>query len=178
MLENVFMRDMGVPGITAQDGRRLEILATGLPLHRGVPLAVDASMVSPLHADGRPWARADTVDGVGVRRAEDHKKTTYPELAGSSVVRLTTVACEVGGRWSEASLTLLRGLAAARAREAPFPLRRATAGAWRARWLARLSVAQQDALAATLVDDGVVALDAPGAAGPSDVDVWVDGWAA
>ena len=66
MLENVFMRDMGVPGITAQDGRRLEILATGLPLHRGVPLAVDASMVSPLHADGRPWPRA--------ARPEDDKK--------------------------------------------------------------------------------------------------------
>ena len=47
--ENVFLRDTQLPGIAADDGRRLEITATGLPLHRGVPLGVDASVVSPLH---------------------------------------------------------------------------------------------------------------------------------
>ena len=49
---NVFVRDldMGVP--SALDGRRLEVVADGLPLHGGAQLATDTTMVSPLHADG------------------------------------------------------------------------------------------------------------------------------
>ena len=38
-----------------------------------------------------------------------------------------------------------------------------------------LSVAVQDALAATLVDEGVALLDAAGAAPPLSVEVWLDG---
>ena len=70
----------------------------GLPLARGVPLGVDATMISPLHCDGKPWARADVVPGVSFLRAAESKASTYPELVDSDVVKLTTLACEVGGR--------------------------------------------------------------------------------
>ena len=71
----------------------------------------------------------------------------------SARVRLVVLACEVGGRWSEASLRFVRGLAAYRARTAPRALRRSVEHAWQARGWAILTVAVQDALCSTLVDD-------------------------
>ena len=97
VLENVFVRDLGIAGVRPGDARRLEVVATGLPLARGVPLAVDATMVSVLHCDGSPWARADQTPGVALGRAENSKNATYPELVASSTALLTTLACEVGG---------------------------------------------------------------------------------
>ena len=44
------------------DGRRLEIVVDGLPLFSGAQLAVDTTMVSPLHRDG-------TASGAGGSRA-------------------------------------------------------------------------------------------------------------
>ena len=172
------LRDMGLAGIAASDARRLEVLVTGLPLHRGVPLAVDATLVASLHANGQAWANADAIDGVAIARAEQSKRETYPQLVGSSVARLTTMACETGGRWSKDALVFLRDLAAARAREAPAPLRAAAAAAWRRRWLTLLSVAQQDSLAASLVDDGLLMLDGCDGIAPTDVDVWLTAAAA
>ena len=157
--ENVLLRNMSLPGISPADGRVLEIVATGLPLFRGVPLGVDVTLVSPLHADGEPWAHADTVSGVAVRRGEHSKDVTYPELVESDVVRLTTLACEVGGRWGPASADFIAGLAAARARASPKFLQLSARLAFERRWWALLSCAQQDALAATLVDDAVPLLD-------------------
>ena len=46
--------------------------------------------------------------------------------------------------------------------------------AYEARWWALLSCAQQDTLAATLVDDGLLLLDGHDAALPLIVDVIVD----
>ena len=52
--EHFYLRNAGMGTISPQDGRHIEIVATGLPLFRGVPLAVDATLVSPLHVDGSP----------------------------------------------------------------------------------------------------------------------------
>ena len=133
-----------------------------------------ATLVSPLHGTGEPWPRAATVDAVALGRAEADKRTTYPELVDSGVVRLATVACEVGGRWSPAALCLLRQAAAARARQSPAMLQASAAAAWRSRWLSLLSVAQQDALAASLVDDGLLLLDGRDGPVPCAAEVWVD----
>ena len=43
------------------------------------------------------------------------------------------------------------------------------------RWAGLLSIAQQDALAATLVDDVPVDLDGIDGAPPDEVSVWLDG---
>lgn len=53
-------------------------------------------------------------------------------------------------------------------------LRRAAARAWRNRWLTLLAVCAQDALAATLVDEGSSLLDAADSVPPLAVDVWLD----
>ena len=131
--------------------------------------------MSPLHTDGTPWALAASKDGIAIARAERDKERTYPELVNSGVVRLATVAMEVGGRLSEASLDLLRRLAGARARSTPGPLRASARAAWLGRWVTMVSVAAQDALAATLVDDAVLLLDGADGEVPSEVSVWLDG---
>ena len=57
------------------DGRRLEVVADGLPLFGGVHLAVDTTLVSPLHCDGQPpWT--ELYSGEARRR----KELTCPEL--------------------------------------------------------------------------------------------------
>ena len=170
--QDVLLRDTGLPGISPTDGRRLQVVATGLPLFRGVPLGIDASLVSPLHADGQPWVGAADRDGVAIDRAERCKRAAYPDLIDSPVLRLTTVAAEVGGRMSRASWELLRALATARARSAPPLVRTSARVAWLRRWATMLGVAIQDSLAATLVDDGVVALDGHDGEAPLDVDLW------
>ena len=173
--ENVFLRGAGLPAIGAQDARNIEIVASGLPACQGVPLAVDATLVSPLRADGSPHPAAATRPGASLRRAEKAKQRTYPELVGSSVLRLTTVAMEVGGRSSLAARHLLRVAAAARARTEPAPLRPAAARRWLARWQAMLAVAAQKALAASLVDDGAVLLDGIDGVPPPPAEMWAAG---
>lgn len=74
--ENVHLSDAGLGNIEPGDGRRIEIVATGLPLERGVPLAVDVSVVSPLHADGTPWAGADVRAATACKRGEAKKRRT------------------------------------------------------------------------------------------------------
>ena len=175
VVENVLLRNTSLAGIAPHDGRCVEILATGLPLEHGVPLAVDTTLTSALHADGRPWARAAEEDGVAIRRGEAAKASTYPELLRSDAVRLVTVACEVGGRWSATCRSVLRRLAAARARTSPPALQGPARAAWLCRWSSLLSVTQQDAIAATLVDDVPLELDDADAVQPLEVAVWLDG---
>ena len=110
---------------------------------------------------------------MAIWRAENDKARTYPELAGSTFVRLVTVACETEGRWSEACIDMLRSLATARSRSAPTVTRHSARAYWHRRWRTLLSVAQQDSLAATLIDDVPSDLDGVDGAAPDEVEVWV-----
>ena len=107
-------------------------------------------------------------------REEASKMSTYPELVDCAQLRLLTAGIEVGGRLSRAAHKLLLDLAKARAESEPRVLRSSVARAFRARWVVLISVAAQDALAATLVNDGVSFLDAPVAGAPRSVDLWLD----
>ena len=153
------LRDTNLLAIAANDTRRLEIVARGLPLYRGVPLGVDSTMAAPLHANGLPWRHADTCDGIAIKRAEKKKKDTYPELVGSNRLRLTTLACETSGRWSEECVKVVRLLARAKARTAREEQRARMAAAYASRWWSMLSVSAQMALASTLVDEKPRCLD-------------------
>ena len=55
---NMFVRDLDldVPN-AARDGRRLEVVADGLPLFGGVQLAIDTTLVSLLHSNGSACRR-------------------------------------------------------------------------------------------------------------------------
>ena len=50
---NVFLRDLDLP-LGAMDQRLIEVIAEGLPVFHGAQLAIDATLVSPLRADGAP----------------------------------------------------------------------------------------------------------------------------
>ena len=172
MRENVFLRDTALDNIDPNDGRRIEVVVSGLPIARGIPIAVDATLVSPLHADGTPHPHTVTRPGASSRRAEASKANTYPELVNSSLLQLLTVASETGGRLNRTGCKLLEDVAAVRARAEPAVLQSAAARAWRNRWTTLLSVCVQDALAATLVDDGSNWLETDGPA-PLGVEVWL-----
>ena len=83
---NQFVRDsdLGVPN--ANDNKRLEVVADGLPLFGGVQLAVDTTLVFAVRGDGESVPGAADRDGVALRRARRRKEATFPELirAGES----------------------------------------------------------------------------------------------
>ena len=118
MRENVFLRDTALDNIDPNDGRRIEVVVSGMPIARGIPIAVDATLVSPLHADGTPHPHTVTRPGASFRRAEASKANTYPELVNSSLLQLLTVASETGGRLNRTGCKLLEDVAAVRARAA------------------------------------------------------------
>ena len=171
---DVLLTDTSLPATPAGDRRRIKVVATGTRWAHGVPLACDATMVSPLHTDGEPWPRAEHEDGVALERAEARKRATYPELVDSERCRLVVLACETGGRWSPVCLDLVRDLAASKARGAPETLQASLRVAWAARWWALLSVAAQEALAASLVEPALQLLDGWDAAEPSLDDLLLD----
>ena len=83
----------------------------GLGIFGGAQLAVDATMVSPVRADGLP--RPGAVARDGVETTERHRRC-----------RLVVLATETGGRWSLETRGFLRALSRDRARSEPPLLRR------------------------------------------------------
>ena len=167
--DRVFLSAAAVPGVGPTDGRHVEVEASGLPYGRGVPVAVNATLVSAVHANGEPFAHADEVPGVALRRAEKKKRDHYWELVDSPVLCLATVAHETGGRFNETARKLLEAAAKAKVRSLPAVLQPSAARAWRTRWTTLLSTCVQKALAATLVDTGPAVLDVADGAEPTSV---------
>ena len=64
VVANALLRDLDLVAPNPRDQRRLEILADGLPLFGGAQLAVDTTLVSPLHCDGSPHPGAANVGAV------------------------------------------------------------------------------------------------------------------
>ena len=96
------------------DGRRIEVLANGLPLWQGSQAAVD----------GGSWGcpKQNAGDGGGEAAARK-RRVTYPELANARRCKLVVIRLEVGGRFVAEAVRFVRGLAKAKAREAPAQLR-------------------------------------------------------
>ena len=96
---NMFVRDLDldVPN-AAKTAGRLEVVADGLPLFGGVQLAIDTTLVSPLHSNGSEWRGAGDRDGVVLEAARRRKERTYPELVHRrhNRARLVVLAAEVG----------------------------------------------------------------------------------
>ena len=111
---------------------------------------------------------------MALARGERSKLRTYPELVANNQLRLTTLACETGGRWSATCGHVVRELAKAKARQAPEETRARVAAGWAARWWSLLAVAGRNALAATLVDDKPHTLDGVDGETPDWPDVLHD----
>ena len=142
-------------------GRRLEILADGLPLHGGgAELAIDTTMVSPLHRNGKALRGAASTPGAALRAARRRKELTYPELAGrGGRARLVVLAAEVGGRWSAETAQFLSELASAKVRDLPEALQGDAARAWHKRWSSILSCAASKSFALSLLDRAPTGVD-------------------
>ena len=152
MVPQQWLANTTAPNMNADDRRRMDLVIYGAsPL--GHVWCCDATMVSPLRGDGTPHGRAPDRDGDRLRTAERRKRRRYPELLQGSATRLKVLGCEVGGRWNQASGELIRDLTTLRARACPAVLRPAARAAWQRRWWALLSVAAQEALAATLLEE-------------------------
>ena len=104
VVTNMFVRDMDLGVLVAGDNRRLKVVVDGLPLHGGVQLAMDTTLVSFIRGSGEPRQGAATTDGVALTQARRRKEKTYRELTGPGArARLVVLALEVGGRWSAGS---------------------------------------------------------------------------
>ena len=130
-----------------------KIVVDGLPHFSGAQLAIDTTMVSPLHRDGRATRGAASTPGVALRRARRRKEQTYPELHGAGGrARLVVLAAEVGGRWSNEAAQFLGELAAFKASTALEILRERVRGAWLRRWRNILSCSAAKAFVLSLLD--------------------------
>merc|ERR1712078_796363 len=150
---NCLLRDLNLEGLTDDDQRRIEIIATGLPLFGGTQLAVDATLVSAVRSDGTAQPGAAKEDGKRLLEAGKRKRRKYPELLETQRCKLVVAAMEVGGRWSEEAWTFLELLAHAKARSAPALMRRSTEYCLLRRWSSMLAVAAQTAFAGTLLGE-------------------------
>ena len=132
---NVMVRDLDLALPHVVDGRRLEVVVDGLPLHGGAQLAVDTTLVCALHRDGRPRRRAAVEDGVALTAARQRKEAMYPELVGRGArARLVVIGVEVGGRWAPETRHFLTQLARVKVCDETPLMRRRVEQAWRLRW--------------------------------------------
>jgi hypothetical protein len=152
VVENAFLRDMNLNGISNRDQRQIEVLAIGLPLWRGMQLAVDTTLVSPVRRNGMPQPGTENNDGCWLLEARRRKERKYHELLNSRRCRLVVVALEVGGRWSQEASQFIGLLSKAKARTAPRSMQAAVKAAFMHRWSGIIAVAAQRSLAASLLD--------------------------
>ena len=151
MRTHMYLRNFNLVDARVRDDRRLEVVVSGLPTHNGAQVAVDATMVSPLHRNGKARPRADWQDGAALKDAKKDKEKRYPELKRERRCHLVTAGMEVGGRWEEDAYNFLVELALAKGQEASRTLRGAATNSWLRRWASLLSKAGMDSLACTLV---------------------------
>ena len=51
-MKEFFLREAGLDGIDLPDVRNIEVVVITLPIAHGILVAIDATIISPLHADG------------------------------------------------------------------------------------------------------------------------------
>ena len=85
---NIFLHDLNL-GLPLTNGRRLEVVAHGLPAFGGVQVAVDVTLVSPLRRDGSSRSRADHEPGLALRTAADGARRLRPSSTASRRAELS-----------------------------------------------------------------------------------------
>ena len=139
-------------GLDADDGRRGDFVARGLPASRGRPLLADVALYGYLTSNGLPHPDDGEGPGGAIRRAEDDKEAKYRDIIDSPHLEYKTLAAETGGRFSATCIEFLRECVAAKVRNLEGPLRRMAAATWARRWRALLSVTLHRSVAGCLLD--------------------------
>ena len=78
---NCLLREMNV-AVRAEDERRIEVLASGLPLFHGAQLALVINLRSALTSNGEPRPGSARVDGSVCERARADKETKIRRVVG------------------------------------------------------------------------------------------------
>jgi len=165
--------NLGPPGRqrAQADERQLDFAVVGSEAFGGLPICADATLVSPISADGipRPGCLSDPDAVFGP--AEAQIQVDYDDIAEGGRAHLLCLASSTGGRWNRTALGFVRALVKIRVRREPAVLRQSVTQALTRRCWAVLSVARDEALAASLdPDDTVTELGHP----PMDpIDVWL-----
>ena len=143
-----FLRDLAIPGVRAEDARRLDVVAAGLPLYGGRTIVVDATLRSPLTGSGMWRYNGHDEDGASFAQAIRDKHHKYPELLSQGLrVHFVVAAAEVGGRACEALIDLVRQAARHKATQFAPKLRGSMQTVLTRRFWGILSVATQRAVA-------------------------------
>ena len=126
--------------------------ADGLSLWQGAQLAIDTTLVSPLHRDGSA-RRGAASRRIGTGTSQRRKEATCPELVGDDGrARLVVLAAETGGRWSTETPQFLRGLAKGKAETAPLLMQNRVKAASLRRWSCILACSATRAFALSLLE--------------------------
>jgi hypothetical protein len=165
--------NLGPPGsqLALPDRRQLDFAAFGLQAFAGLPVCADATLVSPISADGVPHQGCMVDPDAVFGPAEAAIVDDYEDIASSARAHLFCLASSTGGRWNATAQHFVRALVHVHARAQPAVLRQSVALALTRRWWAVLSVARDEAIAASLDPSAtVVELGHP----PLDpLDVWL-----
>ena len=150
------LRDLAIPGVLDTDTRQLDILAGGLPLFGGKTIVGDATLRSPVSGTGVPHGGtrtgAATTDGFIFAQARRDKASVYPELASETARhKFLVLGSEVGGRFSEECVDLVKKLVVLKTRSAPLESSKVLKLIYFRRWWGILSVAVQRAVAMNLL---------------------------
>ena len=170
------IRDTNV-AVDQHDRRRMDLVASpghrGPGVRRGLALFCDVTIVSPHSKTGIPRCGSARANGATLRSAISKKHRRYSDVSCSGVAAFVVLGCEVYGRWCDDAVSLLKQLAAAKAREAPPVLRAAAKAAWLNRWWAMASIGVQRAVGeAQLCEGGADLLPCPSElVGPTLTDV-------
>ena len=147
--ENQLLRDLNL-NVTANDERRLEVIANGLPLWGGKQVAIDTTVISALTGKGQ---RRGHQAGQALKEAEAVKRRTYSEFVDAERCHLLVMAFEVAGRWNAETVTFLRALARYRASACPRLLRRSVQRLFFQWWSGMLVCTVQRAYAVNLLGE-------------------------
>ena len=79
-----FLRDLAVPGVAAADARKLDVVASGLPLYGGRTIVVDVTLCSFLTGSGMWRFNSHIEDGATFVQAVRDKDYKYPELTAQA----------------------------------------------------------------------------------------------
>ena len=145
------LRMTNVP-VPPGDERRLDLIVPGLNVHRGLPLFIDVTVVTPLSATGAPRPGTSNQGGRLLVQAQDDNDGDYHEVLESGLGSLLSLGCEVYGRWSKQCVDLVPALARERSRGMRPRIRRGMALSLQHRWWGILGIALQKAVAHMVLD--------------------------
>ena len=140
------LRDSHIP-VHPDDQRRLDIVATGLPIAQGLPLFCDVTVLSPLTRNGDARPGTSNQGGSLLAAAERENNDMYEEIRSSGFGTLLCLGAETYGRWGAQAVWLVPALATERTRHLHPRIRTGIALASLHRWWGILGIALQNVVA-------------------------------